>query len=56
MLIVRLSLFGLGEAFLLAANSGVSPWTVLAEGLGKHIHVSVRTATFIISSVVLIFW
>ena len=56
MLIVGLSLFGLGEAFLLAANFGVSPWTVLAEGLGKHIHVSVGTSTFIISSVVLIFW
>ena len=56
MLIVGLSLFELGEAFLLTANSGVSPWTVLAKGLGKHIHVSVGTSTFVISSVVLIFW
>jgi len=32
-LIFGLFLFGLGEALLVAAGIGVSPWTVFAEGL-----------------------
>ena len=32
-LIIGLTLFGLGEALLVAAGVGVSPWTVLAQGI-----------------------
>ena len=28
-----LILFGLGETLLITSNAGVSPWTVLAEGI-----------------------
>ena len=33
MLVIGLAMFGLGEAFLIAAGVGVSPWTVLAQGV-----------------------
>ncbi len=32
-LIIGLILCGLGETILIAANAGVSPWTVLAQGI-----------------------
>ena len=35
MLIIGLTLFGVGEAFLVASGVGVSPWTVLADGIAK---------------------
>ena len=37
LLCVGLSLFGLGEGLLLVSTTGNSPWSVLAEGLSKHI-------------------
>ena len=45
MLVIGLAMFGLGEAFLIAAGVGVSPWTVLAQGVSekswlvrRHLH------------------
>ena len=35
-LLLGLLLFGLGEAILIAAGAGVSPWTVLAQGVTNH--------------------
>lgn len=35
---------------------GVSPWTVLAQGLGKHLGVDVGVGTFLISAAVLLLW
>ena len=32
MLVFGLTLFGLGEALLIASNAGVSPWTVFGAG------------------------
>lgn len=51
-----LVLFGIGEALLLAAGVGVSPWTVLAEGVSLVAGFSIGAATFVISVLVLIFW
>jgi len=51
-----LILFGLGEALLIASNIGVSPWTVLAQGVGKVSQWSIGFCTFIISLFVLILW
>jgi uncharacterized membrane protein YczE len=51
-----LALFGLGEALLIAAGTGVSPWTVLAQGVSYLSDWSIGLSTFIISVVVLIFW
>ena len=56
MLVIGLFLFGLGEAILIASDSGVSPWTVLAQGISKMTNVSIGEATFLISISILIFW
>lgn len=55
-LIVGLVFFGLGEALLVAAGVGVSPWTVFAEGLTNVTGWSLGFATFVISVSVLILW
>ncbi|MCH1428644.1 MAG: hypothetical protein L7V88_06290 [Alphaproteobacteria bacterium] len=51
-----LVLFGLGEALLLAAGAGVSPWTTLAEGISILTGWTIGFATFIISIAVLLTW
>lgn len=55
-LCVGLSIFGLGEATLVAANVGVSPWTVLAEGVGRLVGVTLGLATLLVSVCVLLIW
>ncbi|MDB4002332.1 hypothetical protein N9449_06465 [Oceanospirillaceae bacterium] len=55
-LIVGLTLFGLGEALLVAAGVGVSPWTVLAQGITQITGWSLGLATFVTSFVVLFCW
>lgn len=49
-------LFGTGEALLVASTLGVSPWTVLAQGLSVRLPISIGAATFAISAVVLLLW
>jgi len=56
LLIAGLFLFGLGEALLVAAGIGVSPWTVFAEGVMVQTHWSLGFATFLISLGVLLLW
>ena len=56
MLITGLFFFGLGEAIIIGSGSGVSPWTVLAQGISIRTDLSVGTATFLISIGILIFW
>lgn len=56
MLIIGLFLFGLGEAIIIASGSGVSPWTVLAQGISSKTDLSIGMATFLISIFILIFW
>ena len=48
--------FGLGEAIIIGSGSGVSPWTVLAQGISIKTDLSVGTTTFLISIAILIFW
>ena len=55
-LVVGLWIFGTGESVLVASNLGVSPWTVLAEGLSAHLPISIGGATFILSCLVLLLW
>ena len=55
-LIFGLFLFGLGETLLLASGGGVSPWTVLAEGLSVYTSFSIGWCTFWTSLAVLILW
>ena len=51
-----LTLFGLGEALLIVSSYGVTPWTVLAEGVAIKFKISVGLATFLISLSILILW
>ena len=55
-LIFGLFLFGLGETLLLASGAGVSPWTVLAEGISIYTSWSIGWSTFWMSLVVLLLW
>ena len=55
-LIVGLWIFGTGEALLVASDLGVSPWTVLAQGLSVRFPISIGVATFLISVCVLLLW
>ena len=56
MLAIGLVIFGLGEALLIASGVGVSPWTVLAQGLTNITGWSVGLATFVVSVTVLLLW
>ena len=55
-LILGLVMFGLGEALLVNAGVGVSPWTVFAEGVTNITGWSLGLATFLISATVLLLW
>lgn len=56
MLLFGLTLFGLGEALLIASGSGVSPWTVLAQGITNITNWSIGFSTFVVSVSVLLTW
>jgi uncharacterized membrane protein YczE len=51
-----LTLFGLGESLIITAGAGMSPWTVLAEGLSISTNLSIGSLTFLISIAVLVLW
>ena len=55
-LILGLILFGLGETLLITANAGVSPWTVLAQGISIRTGYSIGLTTFFVSIGVLCLW
>jgi uncharacterized protein len=55
-LVIGLILFGLGEALIIAAGVGVSPWIVFAQGITIVTGWSIGFATFIISLFVLFCW
>ncbi|MEQ8956101.1 MAG: hypothetical protein RL120_18380 [Gammaproteobacteria bacterium] len=56
LLCAGLVLFGVGEAMLIASGGGVSPWTVLAQGISLQTQFSIGWATFWVSVVVLLSW
>ena len=55
-LLVGLVAFGAGEALIVQAALGNSPWTVLAQGVAKHTPLDIGTATVVISVLVLAAW
>ena len=55
-LLFGISLFSLGEALLVVAGVGVSPWTVFAQGAAHTTGCSIRSATFVTSIIVLAAW
>jgi uncharacterized protein len=55
-LVVALWLFGTGEACIVAADLGNSPWTVLAQGVALNTPLGIGAATVAISVLVLCAW
>jgi hypothetical protein len=55
-LVFGLLLFGLGESVLIASGAGVSPWTVLAQGVSNYTNWSIGFCTFALSALVLLIW
>ena len=55
-LVLGLILFATGETLLITANQGVSPWTVLAQGISFQSNLSIGVTTFIVSMFVLLLW
>ena len=55
-LVSGLWIFGTGEAILIDAGIGVSPWTVLAQGVTEQVGTTVGESTFIVSVLVLFLW
>ena len=49
-------MFGLGEGLLVVAHWGATPWTVFAQGIARHAHISLGWSTAAISCVVLLLW
>ena len=56
MLLLGLFLFGFGEALLVVSGMGMSPWTVLADGVASATGWTIGVATFVVSSCVLLLW
>ena len=55
-LVSGLWIFGTGEAILIGAGIGVSPWTVLAQGISEQTSFTVGLSTFIVGVLVLFLW
>ena len=55
-LVSGLWIFGTGEAILIGAEIGVSPWTVLAQGIAEQTQFTVGLSTFIVGVLVLFLW
>ena len=49
-------LLGVGHALLVVSSLGVSPWTVLAQGVARQAGIGIGWATFLVSAVVLVLW
>ncbi|MDP6661335.1 MAG: hypothetical protein QF760_01785 [Candidatus Thalassarchaeaceae archaeon] len=49
-------IFGTGDAVLIAAGIGNTPWTVLAQGIAVNIGWTIGQATFLVSGAVLFLW
>jgi len=56
LLCVGLVLFGVGEALLINAGVGVSPWTVFSQGVANTSGLGIGMSTFFIGVGVLVLW
>ena len=55
-LMLGLVLFGIGEALIVDAGIGNSPWTVLAQGLTLQTGIAIGGTSAIVSVAVLLLW
>jgi len=51
-----LTIFGIGDALLIASGAGNSPWTVLSQGVSRISGWSIGVTTFLTSLAVLLLW
>lgn len=56
MLVLGLTLFGVGEGLLVLSQLGVTPWTTLSQGLARQSGWDIGWMTFLISCVVMVLW
>lgn len=54
--ILGLFLLGLGESLLISSLMGVSPWTVLAQGISFKTDLSIGMSILVINCIVLFLW
>jgi uncharacterized membrane protein YczE len=55
-LALGLWLFGTGEGLVVEAALGNSPWTVLAQGVSRHVPLSIGAVTVLLSFLILLAW
>ena len=55
-LVFGLVLFGAGSALQVRSGLGLSPWTVLHEGISLRTPLTIGTATIVVSGLVLLLW
>ncbi|MEV5609784.1 hypothetical protein [Streptomyces sp. NPDC052225] len=55
-LLCGLALYGLSLALMVRAGLGLSPWSVLNEGLARHTSLSFGTLTTLVGAGVLLLW
>ena len=56
LLIIGLTLFGIGESLLISTGAGVSPWTVFAQGISNYTNWTIGFSTLIVSLGILVLW
>ncbi len=55
-LLIGLSLYGIGIAFIIRGVLGAAPWDVLSQGISMHLPLSFGVITIIVSAIVLLVW
>jgi uncharacterized membrane protein YczE len=55
-LVAGLVLLGLGIAFMVAADLGLAPWSVLDQGISEHTGIPIGTVSIIVGALVLAAW
>jgi uncharacterized membrane protein YczE len=55
-LVAGLVLCGLGIAFMVAADLGLAPWSVLDQGVSEHTGIPIGTVSIIVGALVLAAW
>jgi uncharacterized membrane protein YczE len=55
-LVAGLVLCGLGVAFMVAADLGLAPWSVLDQGISEHTGIPIGTVSILVGAAVLLAW
>ena len=55
-LLLALSILGVGDALIVLSGLGSTPWTVLSQGVALQGNISIGWASFFISGIVMLAW